>query len=299
MAERVATIDLGSNSCVLLVLERRSDGVHVVDSRLQITRLSQGLDQDKTLASDAIDRSVKALREFAAHAQELGAETISAVGTAALREASNAGRVIDQAAQFGLTLRAISGEAEAALSFASLFDGTSKDAALMIDVGGASTEFAWGRQGQLEGRVSLPIGSVRLHENLAVAVPARPTELTRVRQAIDDALRTLPPLVNWPVYAVAGTATTAAQMHLGLMDYVRERVDGVELSGADLSHLIGKLAPLAAAERRARFGLPEGRADVLPVGLCILERSLLALGARPLVVRDRGVAWGEALRLLE
>jgi exopolyphosphatase/guanosine-5'-triphosphate,3'-diphosphate pyrophosphatase len=300
MAERVATIDLGSNSCVLLVLERRGGRLQRLDSRLEITRLSEGLDASKALAPVAIHRALVALDSFAAHARSLGVEQISALGTAALREASNAQTLIDAAAKRGVNLRAISGDEEAELSYASALEGVAPAAAaaMMIDVGGASTEFAWGAKGQLKGRMSLPIGSVRLHERLGLGVPASADDLEGLRSAIDEALSVLPPIEAMPVYAVAGTATSAAQLHLELMQYDPEQLDFVELSTARLSSMIADLAARPLAERQKRFGLPAGRADVLPAGLCILERAMMRWRVPRLIVRDRGVAWGEAMRLL-
>ena len=298
MAERVATIDLGSNSCVLLLLERKNGELQRLDSRLEITRLSQGLDKQNYLAPDAIRRSLVAVETFVAHAHSLGASQISVVGTAALREASNASVLIEAVAKQGVCLRVISGEEEAALSFSSAVHGLEPGPALVIDVGGASTEFAWGEDGELQGRTSLPIGSVRLHERLGLGVPTSAEELAHLRSVIDDALVALAELAPMPIYAVAGTATSAAQLHLGLMQYEPDRLDTIELSVARIRALTEDLARYPLAQRQANFGLPAGRADVLPAGLCILERALANRQSRRLIVRDRGVAWGEALRLL-
>ena len=293
---RVATIDLGSNSCVFLAVERRDGVVRRIDSHRIITRLGAGIDARGTLAAEAIERTLSALRIVVDRADGLGVDGLAAVGTAALREASNRHAVIDAAAGFGLPLRAISGEEEAALSYAS---AGAQGPALVVDVGGASTEFAWGQGASLDGRVSVPIGSVRLHERIGLGAPVRPGGLEALAAEIDGALAGLPELAGRELLAVAGTAVSAAQAHMGLMAYDHERIDGHRLPASALNALIGAMAALSVEERIARYGLDPGRADVLPAGLMILARATRRLGLEALTVRDRGVAWGLALRLLE
>ena len=297
MPKRVATIDLGSNSCVLLVLEARSGRVERVTSELALTRLGQGLDASGDLSDEAIQRSLDALERFAVRAKDLGATEIHAVGTAALREARNQDVVIQAAHRFGVELRPITGAEEAALSFAAAQYGAAADC-VVIDVGGASTELAWGGSSGLRGRVSLKVGSVRLHERLALEAPMTAPMRERLEAACRGALKDTPKSLAGPLVAVAGTATTAAQIHLGLRAYDPDRLDQQVLTREDLMAMLEALAARSVAERMASFGLPEGRADVLPAGLSLLLAALERLGLERLTVRDRGVAWGEGLRHL-
>jgi exopolyphosphatase/guanosine-5'-triphosphate,3'-diphosphate pyrophosphatase len=303
MRERVATIDVGSNSCVLLISECVDGRLKRLASRVAFTRLAQDLDVSGCLSPASMARSAEALRGFVELARELGVKRISGLGTAALREAENGSALIAKVAEFGLPLRAISGEEEARLSFRSAVEGRSEPAALVVDIGGASSEFAWGRNGRLEGRFSLPIGSVRLHQGLSLGAPWQVADRARVETSITNSFKQLPQalldLEPMPLLAVAGTATSAAQCLLGLKDYDSEIIDGSEISAEKLDILISVLARLDAPARCREFGLPSGRGDVLPAGLAIL-RSVLALRDQSrLIVRDRGVAWGEALSLFQ
>jgi len=107
---RVAAIDLGSNSCVLLVAERGADGVlQRVHSAIRFTRLGEGVDDTGRLAHRAIDRTLSALEDLLAVALEYGAQTVRCVGTSALREASNRLVVINAAAEFGLPVTPVTG----------------------------------------------------------------------------------------------------------------------------------------------------------------------------------------------
>lgn len=295
MRSRVATIDLGSNSCVLLVLERDASGFRRVTSELALTRLGEGLDGSGRLSEAAMARSLEALARFAERARSLGAEPVVAVGTAALREASNQAVMIEAAKRLGVALRPISGEEEAQLSFRAALDGLG-GACVMIDVGGASTELAWGDDQGLDGRVSLKVGSVRLTERLGLTAPMNDTACDALLAACAAELEVVPAGLPGALVAVAGTATTTAQVDLGLSEYDPERVDHHEISRTSLDQIFRALAAKPLAARRADHGLPPGRADVFPAGLALLIATLDHLGREALLVRDRGVAWGEALR---
>ena len=295
MPQRVATIDLGSNSCVLLVLERTEDRIVRVTSELALSRLGQGLDASGALSQQAMDRSLEALRTFAAKAQELGASSIYAVGTAALREATNREVMIQAARDFGVDLRPITGLEEASLSFSAAQYGSSGPC-LMIDVGGASTELAWGGDQGFEGRVSLKLGSVRLTERLRLDAPMNDDQCAALFAACREAFEEAPEGIDAPLVAVAGTATTAAQIYLGLSAYDPDLLDQLTLEGEALRAMFDELSRCSLDERVEEWYLPPGRADIFPAGLALLITALDVYRQEQLIVRDRGVAWGEGLR---
>ena len=295
MPQRVATIDLGSNSCVLLVLERVGDRVVRVTSEVALTRLSQGLDASGLLSQEAMDRSLHALNGFAAKARELGVSSIHAVGTAALREASNQDVMIKAARDLGINLRPITGLEEASLSFAAAQYG-STGPCLMIDIGGASTELAWGGDQGFEGRVSLSVGSVRLTERLGLKAPMNQDQSEHLLATCRAVFQQAPSAIDAPLVAVAGTATTAAQLYLGLSGYDPELLDQQVLGYEALLTMYSELCACSVHERMQDWYLSEGRADVFPAGLALLITALESYQQDQLVVRDRGVAWGEGLR---
>ena len=296
--ERVAAIDLGSNTCVLLLLERRDGRLHRLTSEIAFTRLAAGLDGAGHLSVEAVERSLEALRRFCRIAEKAGAQRLACVATAALREAPNRALLVDAAAQFGLQVTPISGAEEAALSFAAVASAESGPL-LVLDIGGASSELSAGEGGVLDWRRSLAIGSVRLHERYRLGVPLDPAAAALLNADLDAGLAALPqPPDGAELVAVAGTAVSAAQCHLGLLDYDHSRLDGVTLEAAAISDLIDRIGSCDLDERMQRFSLPPGRADVFPAGLMILAAILRWSAAPRLLVRDRGVAWGAALRLL-
>ncbi|MBF95318.1 MAG: hypothetical protein CMH58_09195 [Myxococcales bacterium] len=296
---RVAAIDLGSNSCVFLVLD--SETQQVVATDVTFCRLGEGLDGSGQLSTRAIQRSLSALKKYHRWAQELGCEHIECVGTAALREGVNRQELIDSAAQFGLHVRAITGAEEARLSARAALDHLDPgQQALVVDVGGASTEFILAdARGEIVWRSSLPIGSVRLLERWSLTAPAQDSVWKAIKADILNAFKTLPPCPSVPIVAVAGTATTLVMCLKKMEFYDPLHIDHVRVSSRALDALLDDLISMSVPKRIADFHLPLARADVFPVGLGLLQQFLQWRGADHLIVRDRGVAWGVVLGRVE
>ncbi len=298
----VAVIDLGSNTVLLLVLA--PDG-RVLCDEARTTRLGQGVFASGRLAPDAIARTVDAVEGYVARARGLGAHRILGVATAAVRSAGNAAELVDRLCELGVTVRILPGPLEAALAIEASrrAAGAGARELVVIDVGGGSTEVAWtDSAGEVHGR-SLPLGSVRLTEEIVGAHPIAPAVLARLRERVAREARALEQEAGLPreprVVAVAGTATTLAALSLRLAPYDGERVEGTTLSRADLGAWIERLAALDVPARRALPGMEPGRADVIVAGLVVLDGVLEALGATHFRVSGRGVRHGAALRLLD
>ncbi len=300
----VAVIDLGSNTVLLLVLDRSG---RVLCDESRTTRLGQGVFAAGRLAADAIERTLGVAQGFVAQARSLGALSIVAVGTAAVRRASNAAELVDRLCDLGVSVRILPGEAEAALALEASRRAAGPDAreVVVIDVGGGSTEVAWTDAGGHARGISLPLGSVRLTEERVSTHPIPAAELAGLRERVSaearalrgERTRGLP--AHGQVVAVAGTATTLAALLLRLDPYDAERVEGTRVSRADLALWIDRLAALDVPSRRALPGMEPGRADVIVSGLIALDGVLAELGATQFRVSGRGVRHGVALRLLD
>jgi len=303
---RVGVLDLGSNTILLLVLA--GDG-SVIRDDARITRLGQGVFERGELAPEALARTRAAITDFAQLARAEGVERLVAVGTEALRRARGGAEFLAGLVREGQVdgARLLSGEEEAELAVEATRIGVgARGAALaVIDVGGGSTEVAWRetRGGALRG-MSLPLGSVRLTEALLPRHPIPAADLAALREHVLQA--TEPLACELPaglpgdaaIVAVAGTATTLAALELELAEYDGARVEGLELSCAQLHAWTEGLAHLGVAERRRLPGLEPGRADVIVAGLVCLELALLRLRAERFTVSERGVRHGVALRML-
>jgi exopolyphosphatase / guanosine-5'-triphosphate,3'-diphosphate pyrophosphatase len=306
VGQRVAALDIGTNSVLLLIAEATAEGPRAVLERATITRLGEGVDRTRTLAPAARQRTLACLASYAEEMKRLGVVACRAVGTSALRDATGGSDFTREAeAVLGVLPEVVRGEREAALTFRGALSGLSLSGAVTVfDVGGGSTEIVQGtRDGvaaHADDAVSLDIGSVRLFERHVTRDPPLPHELDRVREDIDVALATAPRSTRArELVGVAGTVTTLAAVALELDDYDPARVHGFVLEYARVEELVQKLALMPLAERRGVRGLEPKRADVIVVGALIVERVMRFAQAKRLVVSDRGVRWGLAEELVE
>jgi exopolyphosphatase / guanosine-5'-triphosphate,3'-diphosphate pyrophosphatase len=296
---RFATIDVGTNSVLLLVAERTPEGrFEAVLERAEITRLGRGVDQSRRLSPEGMEATLEVLTSFAQEARALGAQGIAVSATSAARDAQN-GREFLEAAQdrAGVTVEIISGELEAQLSFASVHMDFAREAAgplMVIDIGGGSTEFIYGTQAGLVGfRHSYDVGAVRLTERFIHADPLTAGEREQLTAFLRRTFSTLPPPpAGSALVGVAGTVTTLFTVQNRIDPYDAQRVQGGTLTRAEVEGLADRLCGLPLAERRALPGLQPKRADVIPAGALILLEAMRALNASGCRVSDRGLRWG-------
>jgi len=293
---RLATIDIGTNTTLLLVADVEGDDVRVLDERAEITRLGRGIGADGGLGRVGIDRTLSVLAEYATIARTHEA-TIHAIGTEALRRAPNARDFLRPAAEaLGGEVEVIDGDKEAALTFlaaARSFPVLATGVAVVIDIGGGSTEIIVVENGRIGNRQSLPLGSVRLTERHIRQDPAAPSEIAAITEEIASRLVSIPfPSAPVTLIGIAGTVTTLAAMSLGLQTYDPAIVHGHHLTLSALDREISRLRTSTQPERERIPGLDPKRADVILAGACILRQIALAANAPEILVSDRGIRWG-------
>jgi exopolyphosphatase / guanosine-5'-triphosphate,3'-diphosphate pyrophosphatase len=297
---KLATIDVGTNTTLLLVAEGTGPtDVQVLAERAEITRLGRGIGKDGGLGAEGIARTLAVLEQYAREAREHGA-AIAAVGTEALRRAPNARDFLEPAsAILGGPIEVIDGQREADLTFraaASSFPALAAEPLMVIDIGGGSTEVIVAEAGEVRSRDSLPLGSVRLTERHIHHDPATDDEIAALAEDVKRTLGTVAARASGgaPLQLVgtAGTVTTLAAMALALARYDATRVHGYPLARAELEAQTRRLATSTQAEREKIVGLDPRRADVIFAGARILLAFVERLDAPSLVVNDRGIRWG-------
>ena len=296
---RYATIDVGTNSVLLLVADRQPDGrFHAVRERAEITRLGRGVDKSRRLSPEGLEATLQVLGDFATEARALGAEAIAVTATSAARDAENGPEFLAAARErAGVTVEIIAGEMEAQYSFASAhadFGREEHTPLVVVDIGGGSTEFIYGdAQGQVTFRHSFDVGAVRMTERYVRADPPDAEDRARLEAHLRETFAALPPCPPGArLVGIAGTVTTLFTLRHAIDPYDAERVQGGTLTRAELESLVDTLCRLPLAERQKLPGLQPKRADVIPAGALILLAGLRALGLERCRVSDRGLRWG-------
>jgi len=292
---KLATIDVGTNTTLLLVAEERGGQIEVLEDRAEITRLGRGIGQDGGLGREGIERTLDALRAYASLARKHQAEIV-AIGTEGLRRATNASEFLGPAAAIlGSPIEVIDGEREAALSFLAAVRSFPREASgtmVVVDIGGGSTEVIVSRAGAIELRRSLPLGSVRLTERHVRHDPATEAEVAAMVQEVAAALEGLSLPAEAALVGIAGTVTSLAAMAQRLTSYDAALVHGYHLTVAKLENIVDDLRRSTQRQRETMPGLDPRRADVILAGACILREIAGRSGAHQVIVSDRGIRWG-------
>jgi exopolyphosphatase/guanosine-5'-triphosphate,3'-diphosphate pyrophosphatase len=309
---RLAAIDVGTNSIRLVVVEVLADGsFRVMDDEKVLARLGRGMAADGALSAAAMDTAAEAVMHLKTIADGYGASQIRAVGTCAIREASNGTDFVQLVRErAGLELKVISSEEEARLAFTSVanaFDIGSMMAAV-VDIGGGSTEVVLSSGSVIERICPLELGAVRLTEMFDLGGESIGEHQYReMRQHVKRAIRThigRPPFVPQIVVGTGGTFSSLASMSMNRgssgigNDSLPFSIRGYELQRSEVKHFLDHLRKLTVRERTRTPGLNADRADIIVAGLTIADCVLKHLGVNRVRVHDEGIRTGLIYEML-
>ncbi|HEY7984627.1 MAG TPA: hypothetical protein VID73_10695 [Ktedonobacterales bacterium] len=305
----LAAIDVGSNTVHLAVATVGAGGA-TLSSRadaVELVRLGADVTATGAIGDERAGRACAVIQQQLALARQAGATVTLGVATEGVRRASNGQAFIERVErETGLRLTPLTGEQEAALTYWGARAGAASAArAAVVDLGGGSLELVVGAGRQVEWRVSLPLGSGALRDELAPADPPSAAELLQVAAVVRAALAGLaPPLPIASATACGGSATTlAALARRALGADPAPPAPGDAGSPRALPHLtdprvealLGLLHRAPAAELSARYGVEPGRAHLLATGAVVLREALRRLGAPALQISTTGIREGAIL----
>ncbi|MFL5897652.1 MAG: Ppx/GppA family phosphatase [Solirubrobacterales bacterium] len=298
-SKRVAVIDVGTNSTRLLVADVEDGGVSPLERRSTVTRLGRGVDLSGHLSAEAIEDVCAAIAGYVAILEELGAETIDAVATSAVRDADNGSAFIAELRErFALSARVLDGEEEARSTYlGATSEAPPTEPTLVVDIGGGSTELIVGQGAEISFHDSLQAGVVRHTERHISGDPPTAGELEAlaadVRGLIGAAVGT--GVGAAAGIAVAGTPTSLASVELGLEPYDPSRVHGHVLALPSIQRMLSRLASVPLAERVEVPGMHPDRAPTIVAGVVILVEVLRAFGLEKIAVSEHDILYGTAI----
>ncbi|HUX78308.1 MAG TPA: Ppx/GppA phosphatase family protein [Alphaproteobacteria bacterium] len=313
--EHVAALDLGTNTCRLLIASVTPDGPKVVDSFVRVIRLGDQLATRGHISSEARRRALGALTICA---KKINSHKISRkrlIATAACREASNRDDFLNEIrTKTGLELEVVSPAEEARLAIvacADLLDSSTRYA-IAFDIGGGSTEVMWmelfpHKLPEIIEWTSLPLGVVTVAETLRYE-PSPLRFLQKIRKAVADEMKVLrdrahiyPQLrkKNIQLIGTSGTVTTLAAIHMNLDRYDRMLVSGLHLSSDIIRQTVSSLYAMSPEGLLHHPCIGPMRAELVMGGVAIFEGIYDVFPVNPVRVADRGVREGILLDLIK
>jgi exopolyphosphatase/guanosine-5'-triphosphate,3'-diphosphate pyrophosphatase len=322
-----AALDLGTNNCRLLIAKPAAGGgFRIVEAYSNIVRLGEGLTHSGRLADHAMDRALHALKICAEKIARRRCVKVKAVATQACRSAANGEDFIDRVRrETGLVLQVISPREEAHLAVAGCLNLLDRDAhaALVVDVGGGSTELSWvdltvgsldhdprhfaPQRLPVKAWISIPIGVVTLAERFPeddadrsgwyrAMVEAMKTDIAACHEA--EAVRPAFDSGRAHLVGTSGAITSLAGIHLGLKRYDRRRVDGLWMSRGECEATADRLLGVDVKGRAAEPCIGPERADLVLAGAAILQAVQELWPCERVRVADRGLREGLLMSLM-
>jgi exopolyphosphatase/guanosine-5'-triphosphate,3'-diphosphate pyrophosphatase len=327
-AELYAALDLGTNSCRMLIAQPKGSQFHVVDSFSKTVQLGEGLEVTGSLGRASMKRTLQALRICQQKIKRHKVRRMRLVATEACRRARNGPEFLRRIrGETGLTLEIIEPEEEARLAVISCAPlvSTRTEQLLVVDIGGGSTELVWIDLSSVPNR-DRPRAIMRLHAGFHppqspfpaakvvdwISVPLGVATLRdQFRDVEDDAARYA--LMSWffeenlaefapykdeqtregfQIIGTSGTVTTVAASHLGLRRYDRTKVDGLRMTSDQIDKVIRDYLAMGPAGRRRDPRIGQDRQALIMSGAAILQALLRLWPTDRLSVADRGLREG-------
>jgi exopolyphosphatase/guanosine-5'-triphosphate,3'-diphosphate pyrophosphatase len=301
MTKNFASIDVGTHTARLLIAQPvgRPDIIRPLFRKRTYIRLGEGFDRSgrKTIQSDAITRTIKALQAFSLDIEGFNVCQVIAVATGVVREASNRELFLGSIREnTGIAVRPLGGDEEAVLTAKGVLHaiGVPEGPFVIFDLGGGSIEFLF-CTGGTQVIMSIAIGAVTLTEGYLNWDPPQEEEISLLSEHIDRSLA-VPPVADsgksdsWPddfiLVGTGGTVTTLAAMLHGIpaKDITPETINGLTLEGPKILRLFDRIKRLSLEERIKLPGLDARRAGVILAGTLVVIRVLHLLRTSQMAV---------------
>lgn len=310
-----AAIDLGTNSCRLVIASPTPASFRIVETFSKITRLGEGIINDNELSRPAMRRTINALKVCAGVIEEYAPIYRSRfVATAACRRAKNCKEFLDLVKkETGLTIETISSKEESRLAVVGCIPLLNRNIkrALVFDIGGGSTEISLARvtnSGKtfIEGFVSLPYGVVTISEAFpsqdmtALAYDTIIERTHKLLKEFDEKYNIREAIKNQEIQIIgtSGTVTVLGAVHLNLPRYNRSAVDGISITRQDIDRAIAKIKRLGDEGRKKHPCIGAQKADLTMAGCAIIEGLCSFWPIEEITVADRGIREGILLDMM-
>lgn len=297
MEQKLAIIDLGSNSIRMIVMQIFPDGSYkMVDHLKEMVRLSEGMGEENTLKSNAMERTIRTLELYKRVLDIHKVDTIYALATAAVRNAKNKDVFLNKVIkETGLNFEVISGEQEAYYDYLGVINTLEVDDCLLLDTGGGSSEIVHIVNRRPVNKISIPCGAVNLYERFCAKDDWNEEKIKSLEDYLEGEIGRigwLKGLEGLPIVGLGGSIRTLAKVFKRKEKINFEGLHNLEISSAELSELFERLIKSSVDERREMNGIGKDRADIIISGMLPLKILMEKSGSQKLIVSGNGLREG-------
>ncbi|MGD8405894.1 MAG: Ppx/GppA phosphatase family protein, partial [Anaerolineales bacterium] len=295
-AQRVAIIDLGSNTNRLVVLNTQVGYSYRLEDQVrEVVRLRHGM-TEQGLSAEAFERGFSTMRLFKNFCDSTKVSKIIAVATSAVREAANGPLFVQQVRdEIGLELQVLTGEREAYYDTLGALNEVSIQKGVVLDIGGGSIQLSEVHKRRFQQGVSLTLGALALTERFVSHDPVTKDEYTAIQAEIERQLNT----VKWlkkqdgePLVGLGGTIRNLAQIQAEDDDYPLFTLHGYVLKRKSVEESVRLFRKLPVDERKNIPGLTPDRADIILPGAMTLLEVMKRMDVEEIAISQNGVREG-------
>ena len=295
--ERIAIIDLGSNSIRFIIMQIGENGAYkLIYQEKKSIRLAEGMTlTSRLLTEEAQQRALQCLSVYAHIIQVQKIKKVLAVATAAVRNAINGASFLKRVRMStGIPMTIISGKAEAALGFSGVIHTIDQKEFLLFDLGGASVEITLVKDKKRIHSVSIPIGAVTLTEMFQSSGNVPLAKLTTMKTFIQGVLDKISWFPDYPipVIGVGGTVRNLAKIHQRASSYPLPKLHNYQFPVADLLEVVKMITGKTYEERQKISGLSSERADIIIAGSLVVQEIVKKAKAAYLTISGCGLREG-------
>lgn len=302
MKRCISAIDMGTNSFHLIIVEIKTDGTFkIVDREREVVRLGSHKGKSFGLLSEGeIEKAVDTIKHFGKIARFYGAP-VRAIATSAVREAKNRDEFIDRVMEeTGITVEAVDGKTEAELIYLGIKNALDVDnkKVLCVDIGGGSTEFLLGDNGNTEFAESLKLGTVRLSKMFFPDYTLSDSAINMCKKYIKDKIEANQKLNEEHNFDISvGTSGTilaaAAIIYYRRNNKFKKSLNGFSFTSSEIIELTSDVLKCKTpADRLFIEGMEIKRADVIPAGLLILCQAFETFRLKEMTVSENALREG-------
>ncbi|MBE7087468.1 MAG: Ppx/GppA family phosphatase [Clostridiales bacterium] len=296
--EKIAIIDLGSNTARLLLVEVRDNGhFQIIDQLKEAPRLGEGMERDGFLKPQRIQDTVRVLKMFRKLCDSNGIERIIAVATAAVRRAKNQRSFLDEvSATCGIKLRVLSAEEEAMYVYRGVINTMDVPKGLILEIGGGSTKIVYYNRRSLLNHETLPFGAITLTELFASDGLSPNEQAEKIEEFFTEQLKRIEWLKDVDpevqMIGVGGSFRNLCRMTKIMKKYQLKAIHNYVVTDTDFNHVYDLLKGLDLDRKKKIKGLSSGRADILPSALAAISAFKKYMNLGNVVISASGLRTG-------
>ncbi|MFL0197171.1 exopolyphosphatase [Clostridium sp. WILCCON 0269] len=264
---RIGIVDIGSNSIRLVIAQiHGNNSFSIIDEVKETIRLGKDMNLKGQLNPMRIDKTISVLSFFKRLCTSQNVKHTIIVATEAVRKAANQTEFLNRVRnELNMEIRVLSGKEEAYYDYFGTINSIDFSDALLLDIGGSSTELIWVQGRQLRESISLPIGALTLTEKFSLSHPIdenTEAELIDFLLSYYDDIPWLKNLKNIKLIGIGGSIRNIARINQKAQDYPLDNLHNYEMTSNEVKNIYESVKHKNYSQRKKIKGLSKDRADI-------------------------------------